>query len=258
MDDYSRPPMNQPSMTPPHRQGRASFLALFLIVAGVLMFLDNLGFIPNIRPYWPLAIVVHGTWQLLRPNRPCPSVIALFEVAAGVLLTLGNLGFLHFSIGSLWPLFLIALGLSMLFGRKGRPNRWNHHWGNNFTAPAFVGGRFDGNILRENAAFSSVNRRVESTTFEGADLNATFGELKIDLRAATISTPNREAIIETNASFGAIKLRIPETWRVLVQGGAAFGAFEDRTVPPRPEPGVEPPTVIIRGNATFGSVEIDN
>lgn len=258
MDDYSRPPVNQPTMTPGRHQGRGSFIAVFLIVAGALMFLDNLGFIPNIRPYWPLAITVYGVWQLLRPNRPCPVAISLFAIAAGLLLTAGNLGHLHFGIGSLWPLFLIALGLSMLFGRKARPNRWKHHWGNNFTAPAFVGGRFDGNILRENAAFSSVNRRVESTTFEGADLNATFGELKIDLRGATISTPNREAVIETNASFGAIKLRIPETWRVLVQGGAAFGAFEDRTVPPRPEPGIDPPTVIIRGNATFGAVEIDN
>ncbi|HVV47104.1 MAG TPA: DUF5668 domain-containing protein [Bryobacteraceae bacterium] len=257
MDDYSRPPLNRPVNTPRHHQGRASFVALFLIVAGVLMFLDNLGFIPNIRPYWPMAIAVFGMAQLVRPNRPCSVVWPLFMIAVGVLLTLGNLGHLHFSIGSMWPLFLIALGVSMLFDRK-RYGKWKHHWGNSFSAPAYVGGRFDGGILRENAAFSSVNRRVESATFEGADLNATFGELKIDLRGATISTPNREAVIETNASFGAIKLRIPETWRVLVQGGAAFGAFEDRTVPPRPEPGVEPPTVIIRGNATFGAVEIEN
>lgn len=257
MDDYSRPSMNQAATRSRACTGRGSFVAVFLIVAGLLMFLDNLGFIPNIRPYWPMAIAAYGIWQLLRPSRPCPVPMALFMVAAGVMLTLGNLGRLHFVIGSLWPLFLIALGLTLLFRRK-RTGRWNHHWGSNFNAPAFVGGRFEGNILRENAAFSSVNRRVESSTFEGADLNATFGELRIDLRAATISTPNREAVIETNASFGAIKLRIPETWRVLVQGGATFGAFEDRTVPPRPEPGVASPTVIIRGNATFGGVEIEN
>ncbi|HXE05907.1 MAG TPA: DUF5668 domain-containing protein, partial [Bryobacteraceae bacterium] len=125
MDDYSRPPVNEPIMPPRHHQGRGSFVALFLIVVGVLMFLDNLGFIPNIRPYWPLAIAVHGIWQLLRPNRPCPAVIASFEVIAGVLLTLGNLGLLHFGIGSLWPLILIAIGVSMLFGRKGKPNRWH-------------------------------------------------------------------------------------------------------------------------------------
>lgn len=250
--------MSNPVVKPGQCAGRTSFVAVFLIVAGLLMFLDNLGFIPNIRPYWPMLIVVYGVAQLVRPNRPCSIVWPLFAIAAGLLLTLGNLGYLHFGVGALWPVFLIALGVSLLFRRTTGRGPWNHHWANNFSAPAFVGGRFQGNILRENAAFSSVNRRVESTTFEGADLNATFGELKIDLRGATISTPNREAIIETNASFGAIKLRIPETWRVLVQGGAAFGAFEDRTVPPRPEPGVVPPTVIIRGNATFGAVEIEN
>jgi predicted membrane protein len=256
MDRNYGPPMNHPAM-PPRQHGRTSFVALFLIVAGALMFLDNLGFIPNIRPYWPMAIAVFGMAQLIRPHRPCSMIWPWFLIAIGILLTLGNLGYLRFDIGSLWPLFLIAIGLNMLFRRRG-PGRWNRDWSEKFRPPSFVGGRFEGNILRENAAFSSVNRRVETTTFEGADLNSTFGELKIDLRAATISTPNREAVIQTNASFGAIKLRVPETWRVLVQGGAAFGAFEDRTVPPRPDPGENPPTVIIRGNATFGAVEIEN
>ncbi len=118
--------------------------------------------------------------------------------------------------------------------------------------------KFNGNVLRENVAFSGINRRIDSPTFEGADLNCSFGELKVDLRGATISTPNREAIVYINASFGAIKLRIPETWKVVVHGTALFGAYEDKTVPPRPVPGIDPPTVVIRGNAAFGAVEIEN
>jgi alkanesulfonate monooxygenase SsuD/methylene tetrahydromethanopterin reductase-like flavin-dependent oxidoreductase (luciferase family) len=64
--------------------------------------------------------------------------------------------------------------------------------------------------------------------------------------------------VDANAAFGAIKLRVPETWRVVVHGDAVFGAFEDKTVPPRPGPGIDPPILIITGNAAFGAVEIEN
>ena len=43
--------------------------------------------------------------------------------------------------------------------------------------------------------------------------------------------------------FGAIELRIPETWRVSMQGTAVFGAYEDKTIPPRPDPGIQTPTL---------------
>ncbi len=44
----------------PNRSG--SVFALILIVAGALLFLDNLGLLPinNIGAYWPLALVAWG------------------------------------------------------------------------------------------------------------------------------------------------------------------------------------------------------
>jgi hypothetical protein len=61
-----------------------------------------------------------------------------------------------------------------------------------------------------------------------------------------------------NAVFGGIEIRVPRTWRVERESAAVFGSFEDKTVPPRPEPGFEPPTLVIRGNAVFGSIEVKN
>jgi hypothetical protein len=43
-----------------------------------------------------------------------------------------------------------------------------------------------------------------------------------------------------------------------MQGSAVFGTYEDKTIPPRPEPGVALPTLIIRGGTAFGSVVIRN
>jgi predicted membrane protein len=240
----------------------ASFTALVLIFIGALLFLDNLGLLPfaNVGAYWPLAISAYGVALLTRARNLSCMVWHLTMVAAGILLTLRNLGILHASTGALlWPIILIAAGVSMLVKRTPGcgPANWIFRWPNQIGASVKTGGDRTRN-LDENAVFSSVNRRVDTANFERADLNCFFGELKVDLRAAGISRPDREAVVETNAAFGAIKLRVPETWKVVVSGSAVFGAYEDRTVPPRPAPGVNPPTLMVTGNAAFGSVEIEN
>jgi len=265
------------SPNPPSRNDGnfgASIGALALIAVGVIFFLDNLGFIPNIRPYWPLVVSAWGLVTLFSMRNVCGAIWALALIAAGLLVTAGNLGVIHANFGNIWPIWLIAAGASMLVKRSGwgqgalwgPQSLWTwpeSHSSQHFFGPGFGPAerfrrKFFGNILHVNAVFGSVNRRIDSLNFEGADLNSSFGELKIDLRGATISTPNREATIRTNAAFGAIKLRVPETWRVVVHGSAVFGSYEDKTVPPRPVPGVDPPTLIIYGSAAFGAVEIEN
>lgn len=250
MDDYSRPRLRSSGPC-----SHSSVFAVLLIAFGALLFVDNLGLIPfaNIRAYWPLAISAFGISRLSGARRASNQVWAWTMIAVGVLLTLGKLGYLRVTFGSLWPLFLIAAGASMLFRRARTASS-----ASSFNAGASVNSAFRGNLLHETVVFSSVNRRIDSQNFEGGDLSCTFGELKIDLRGATISTPNREAVIEANAAFGAIKLRIPETWKVVVRGTAVFGAYEDKTIPPRPGPGIDSPTLIITGNSAFGAVEIEN
>ncbi len=235
------------------RPNGPSRAAIVLIAAGVILFLSNLGMIPyiSVRAYWPLAMSAWGVAMLSnsRGGWAC-QVWPWTMVVYGGLWTLINLGYLHMRPGQLWPIFLIAAGVSLLVRRSPcAPNR------------AFFGEApktwHGGNGLYENAVFSGVKRRIDLANFEGADLNASFGEVKVDLRGATIPEGG-QAIIDTNVSFGGIKLRVPETWKVVVQANAVFGAYEDKTVPPRPAAGVIPPQLIIRGNATFGAVEIEN
>jgi hypothetical protein len=243
------------NVTAGRRDSTASVTALVLIAAGVLLFLDNLGFLPfvNVRAYWPLAISAFGVAQMQKSRCGSSIVWGLTMIAVGVLLTLGNLHVIHFTAASMWPLFLIAAGASMLVRRTGfrLPS-------GQFIAGSSNQGGFSGNQLHEYALFSAVNRRIDSANFEGAELTSIFGEIKIDLRNAGISAPNREATVTANVAFGAIKLRVPETWKVVIRGNAVFGAYEDKTVPPRPGPGVETPSLIITGGASFGAVEIVN
>jgi hypothetical protein len=81
--------------------------------------------------------------------------------------------------------------------------------------------------------------------------------VKVDMRSAGLGL-GRSATVDCTASFGGIEFRIPETWRVVWEGAAAFGAFHDKTVPPRPEVGVTPPTLVLTGQAAFGGIEVRN
>jgi hypothetical protein len=238
---------------------RGSLVAVILIVAGALLFLDNLGLLPihNIGDYWPLALVAWGVTIFERKRTAHSLIWAAAVVVFGCLLLLGNLHIIHVTGSIFWPLVLIAFGATMLVGRSGLPASFPGWWAAQ-SDDAKAGQSYFGNRLMESVVFSGAERRVESQNFEGGKVDAVFGGIELDLSGAAISSPDHRAILEANAVFGGIEIRVPRTWRVEKKGAAVFGGFEDRTFPPRPEPGVEPPTLVIRGAAVFGGIEVKN
>jgi predicted membrane protein len=239
---------------------RGSLVAVILIVAGALLFLDNLGLLPihNIGDYWPLALVAWGLTIFERKRTAHSLIWATAVVVFGCLLLLGNLHVIHVTGSIFWPLVLIAFGATMLVGGTSLPsslpwcNRGEHGPGSR-KRESFFGDR-----LIETVVFSGSERRVESQNFQGGKVEAVFGGIELDLSGAAITSPDRRAMLEVNAVFGGIEITVPRTWRVEKKGAAVFGGFEDRTFPPRPEPGVEPPTLMIRGAAVFGGIEVKN
>ncbi len=241
------------------RNRRGSLVALAMIVVGALLFLENLDILPirNIGAYWPLGMVVWGVIMIERRRDPQSLIWSSVVILAGILLILGNLHIIHVTAGVIWPLLLIAFGLTMLTGKcRWQSADWRprmREW-----ASAHREGNFFGNRVAESVVFSSADRRVESQGFEGGKVEAVFGGIDLDLTGATITTPDRRAVLRADAVFGGIEITVPRTWRVERIGSAVFGSFEDKTIPPRPEPGIEPPTLVIRGDAVFGAVVIKN
>jgi predicted membrane protein len=237
---------------------RGSLFALMLIVVGALLFLDNVGILPiqDIRAYWPIFIVIFGVQILDRRQSRTAIIWALALMAWGTLLILGNLQIIHVSGSVFWPVMLIAFGISMLVN----PSHF-HEWPERLRKysqikPPSSRQNFFGNRLQESVVFASLNRRVETQQFEGGKVDAVFGSIELDLSEASISSPDRRASLEANAVFGGIEITVPRTWKVIMKGAAVFGGCDDKTVPPRPEPGFEPPTLIITGAAVFGGIEI--
>jgi predicted membrane protein len=226
-----------------------------LIIFGTLLFFDNLGILPVsvFGAFWPIVFLCMGVYGFIRSRSSTVRVWAAASVIAGVLLLLDAFHVIYVTARSLWPLALIATGVAMLVYRA----RWADLT-NRFSIGANNATSTMSNNLTEFALFSGVKRRIETQNFEGGDLSSVFGSIELDLRWAGISTPGRIAVLEANAAFGAIELRIPESWRLSLQGNAVFGAYEDKTIPPRPEPGVETPTLVIKGGTAFGAVIVRN
>jgi hypothetical protein len=268
---------------------RGSLFALGLILAGALLFLDNLGILPvdNIGAYWPLALVVYGFGIVYHRRTPSALIWSAALIIAGVLLVLGNLHVLPVTVGALWPLLLIAIGAEMLvdrprwdaasWGKFDRLRERRGHWrrrafaGGDFTGSGYAGwpasqGEAKGPRLNEVAVFFSIKRRIE-TSFQSGELVSVFGSIELDLSGAAIEPAlpdqnggraERLAVVEASAVFGSVEITVPRSWRIVKEGAGVFGSYEDKTLPARPEPGVEIATLVLRGGAVFGSVTVRN
>ena len=237
----------------------SSLTGAVVIAVGVALLLDNMGLLGNVVliDYFPLIATFYGVLWLSRCRRPDHMIWPGVLVAGGILGTLGNLHIIHLTFRQMWPLILIAVGLTMLIGRFHRiPGRYA--WANQDVHFA-SGSRSSSSAstLDEVSVFGEIKRAITSQEFAGGSVKASFGAIKVDLRKAGM-VPGKDAIVDCNASFGGIEFKVPETWRVVWQGSAVFGAFDDKTLPPRPEPGVTPPTLVLTGTAAFGGIEVRN
>jgi hypothetical protein len=251
------------------RYSGSAFTGLLIALIGLAFLLDNLGLFGYVRlaDYFPLIFTFYGVLWLGRCTRPQRAILPVVMIVGGILGTLGNLHILRISVHELWPLILIAVGLSMLARRSGGwgqggfdPERFGRRRFR-FSTDVHVAGAnrsaSDAPALDENAIFSEIKRIITSQEFTGGQVQATFGAVKIDLRNAGMP-PGKSARVDCQASFGGIEFRVPGTWRVIWEGAASFGAFHDKTVPPRPESGAQPPTLVLTGQAAFGGIEVRN
>jgi predicted membrane protein len=278
---------------------RGSVFALLLIVAGAVLFLDNIGVlpIPDIQAYWPVFIVFWGATMLERWRNAVSAIWGLALAAWGVLLILGNLRILPVTGSVFWAIALIAVGVTILVrpaefrewqekmrasqqgarehreqrrvdfrewrerkraGMQGWPKQMPSQFAG-FTGAFSVGAKnFFGNKLRESTVFGSLNRRVQTQQFEGGKVEAVFGSIELDLTETAISSADHTAFLRVAAVFGGVQITVPRNWKVVMRTAAVLGGCDDRTIPPRPEPGIETPTLVISGSAVFGGIEIRN
>jgi predicted membrane protein len=231
-----------------------AIISCVVILIGVLFLLENLGVfrIYNFWRLWPVLLIISGVVRMFDRRRFGSLVWGGFVASVGVLLLCDTFGLLHVNFNTVWPVGVIAFGVSMLM-RAFRPGPFtgqNIFASDNSPLP-------DG-LLKEVAVFSGTKRRIESKAFQGGEITCVFGGVDLDLRRAEPLPGHHRIVLDITATFGGVELKIPESWKVAIQGVAVFGAYEDKTVPPRPETSAQAPELVITGNVIFGAVNIEN
>lgn len=220
----------------------ALIMGVFAIGIGVLLLLDHAGLfrIGRLWQFWPVVLIVLGLNGLFQSESKCRhgSVVGSGMLAFwGAVLLAQNFGYLTW--GQIWPLALIVFGLVMI---------WQTFRAKQTGIDLGIG------TLHPQSVFSSIEKTITDQDFKQGGASAIFGSVELDFIQANMSGDT--AVVEANAVFGSIEIRVPISWNVVIEAGAVFGACENRTRAPLPT--ASPKTLIVRGGVVFGSVEVKN
>jgi cell wall-active antibiotic response 4TMS protein YvqF len=213
---------------------------LVLAGLGILFTLDNLHLVRarEVLRYWPAILLFVGISQVLQARSSAGMIGgAIWILIGGVLL--GQRLNLISNMLRFWPLVLVAIGAYVVWQSMNRRAVQPGDGSDRVSAVALLGG---------------VDRRVTSSSFQGADLTAFMGGGKLDLREATIP-PGAEAAVDVTAMMGGFEIRVPESWNVIVDIIPFMGGYEDKTRHPT-DPSA--PRLRVRGFVMMGGVEIKN
>lgn len=148
-----------------------------------------------------------------------------------------------------WEVFGIALflsiGLNMIF-----PKKKYYHWKNGQTFGEAETTAYE-NIVHQDVSFNSSIKYINSTRFEKGDFDCSFGSLKVYFNTATLLNNFAEIYLDSN--FGSITLYIPKDWNIHMDIETCFGSVEEKGIH---NPLAESPSLEIKGDANFGSIEI--
>ena len=217
-----------------------------ILFIGVVLLLDHMQIISaaGLWRFWPMILVLAGLVNVLDENRRMWGVILLI---VGTMLELGQFGVVRLTWAALWPLMIIGVGIMLMWGsikaRKAGEGR-----GQVANSPG---------ALNELAVFSGIEKRIMGKNFQGGRMVAIFGGIEIDLWQAEME--GDEAVLFVDAIFGGVEIRVPDTWMVSSHGQGVFGGYTDSThLRPPTDPNQTRKTLIIRGMAVFGGVDIRN
>ena len=190
--------------------------------------------------WWTLFIIVPCICALIGNNEKTGPAIGL---GVGVLLLLAEQNIIDWDM--FWKIGLavlvIALGLGMIFSNRMKS-----------AVPASVRtlNRDGKNIRVVNASFGEQKLSFGGEVFEGADINASFASVHLDLHGAVI---NEDVELNVDCKFAGLVIYAPTDLLVKVTANATFGGVDDKRqvfVSDRTH------TLYISGACVFSGIEI--
>jgi Domain of unknown function (DUF5668) len=117
-------------------------------------------------------------------------------------------------------------------------------------------GSGDGATFDQAVILSGFKRRISSQRFRYGKATAVLGGFQLDFTHADME--GDRAVLHIDTVFGGGEVRVPDTWRIVIEATAIAGAFVDETYPPPGGASAQTKQLIVRGAAVFGGVSIKN
>ncbi len=217
---------------------------LVIIAIGVIIGLNSIG-LTNINIFfsgwWTLFIIVPSFIGLIKEDSKTWSFIWL---VVGIVLLLCAQDILSFRIirKLIIPFILVMVGISLIF--KDTINK------NVSEKIKTLNSNNKEGLEDYCATFGSQKIDLSGQEFKGANIDAVFGGVDIDIQKSTIS---KDQVINANAIFGGIEIKVPQNVNIKVKSTPIFGGVTNKV---KAQYNESLPTIYINSVALFGGVEI--
>ena len=212
---------------------------IFFIVLGLIIGTNSLG-ITNIDIFfdgwWTLFIIVPSFIGLFDDEGKTGNIIGLI---IGIALLLGTNNIISFElIGKLAvPFILVLIGVSIIFKEAIK---------NTVKEKVEKANKDDLELITATFGGQKV---IKDEEFKGANLDAVFGAVTLDLRQAKIE---EEAVIKASAIFGGIEIFVPQDVKVKTKSTPIFGGVSNKSISNKNGQ----KTIYIDAFCMFGGVDI--
>ncbi len=254
-------------------------IGICLALFGVLMFVDQLGFIDGYYLFrlWPVILIVVGITMFVQRHRRPRFSNGIILICIGVWLLLNTLGIVHVQPWNfIWPIVLVFFGARMITrsvaGEKLRDNRVVAEQSNASAtpgaessssttegvgvSPASASQTADAQASQLNifALLSGIKRRWGPSLARRGSITVILAGCELDLRDAVFNT-GEDVIVDITAVFGGIEIRVPPNCTVVSRVVPILGSVEDKTSSMPATPGAR---LLLRGSLVLGSIEVSN
>ncbi len=223
------------------------------LVFGLALLALAVLFLGRAAGWWDLSVSFPGWWTLFLI---VPGVVSVindgFNAGNGILTGIGVLLLLNaqdiIQLSGLWiaALVLGIAGIAVVLGALGISTRRKKQT----DAPGIAASTDAQDYPSYSVVFAGADHLNTSQNLQGANISATFGAAKVDLRQAVIS---HDIAIKCEAVFGGVELFLPPNVRVCILGTPVFGGHDCKFVS---SANTGAPLVTVNCSAVFGGIEI--
>ena len=218
---------------------------LFLVLLGVFWILIKMNLIPDVWSdifiSWQMLLIGIGVFSMIAGNRTSGTILILI----GGFFLIDEVVHIPYELRRIgWPLFIIGIGLALLFTNRRRPQTFVPEQG-----------KHDMDFFDDFVIFGGREIFINSNHFLGGKITSMFGGAEYDLRKANLS--ENGAVIDCVSIFGGCGFKVPPDWTIKNEVTTIFGAFTDKRGLSVHEVSYDPSkTLVIKGLSAFGGVEV--